>query len=147
MFMIGGGSAIGRIGASVIGGTANSVLFLGTGGVLDESTLLTYDDSTKRLTVGTGSGTSAGLHLGYATISGFGGFHSTGVTPSATNYALIASATSTQMNATSTLSFNISDVPKMQQAATAGAGPSITAGTATKQAPTNIGSVRRSTAS
>ena len=120
------------IGQKIVGGTANSVLFIGSGGVLDESTSLTYDDTTFRLTAGTGSGTSAGITMGYSGASGYGGLWNTAVgTATSTNYMIRGNDTITDLNAANTLNLNIGNSIKMGFVGTAGAGSSITAGTAT----------------
>ena len=81
-------------------GAANSVPYFG-GGVLTDSSSLTYDDTTKRLTVGTGSGASAGWQIGYSASigSGYSEITSTSVTADGTNYALLANSATTFMNA------------------------------------------------
>lgn len=60
----------GRIGGAVVGGTANQVLYVDSSGNLAGSASLVYDDSTKRLTVGTGvAGTLSATNLIATTLS------------------------------------------------------------------------------
>ena len=96
---------------------------------------LTYTETSgPRLQVGSGSTTLAGWILGYSGASGFGGLWNTSLTPGITNYALLQDNTGgTYLNAASgkTVSIRINNADKMTVAATAGAGPAITAGTAT----------------
>ena len=86
------------------------------------------------LSVGTGSGTSAGLSFGYL-LSGYGSIHPTAVTASALNYALAAGASQTVLNAgagTLDLTINRSSVVTtiLSISTNAGSGPTITGGTA-----------------
>ena len=131
MFSIGGGTGGGRIGASVSGGTATQILYVDSSGNLAGSANLVYDDSTKRLTVGTGSGTSAGLVVGYMGSSGYGALYSTSVVPNTSNYSFTTNGSSTSVAGSSSVSIEIGGITKISQIATAGAGPSLTAGTAT----------------
>ena len=86
-------------------------------------------------TVGTSSGTSAGLSFGYL-LSGYGSIHPTAVTASALNYALAAGASQTVLNAgagTLDLAINRSSqvFTVLSIGVAAGSGPTITGGTAT----------------
>ena len=122
------------IGGLVAGGTANSVLFIGTGGVLDESTSFTYDDSTFRMTVGTGSGTSTGWTLGYYGASGYAGLWTTVSAPTSGNFVLASNNTDTLLNAptgSGNLLFNFANTTKATIFGTTGAGITLAAGTAT----------------
>ena len=136
MFSIGGGTGGGRIGASVSGGTATRILYVDASGNLAGSANLVFDATNVRFTVGTGSGTSAGAVLGYAGSSGLGKLWGTHAAAGTTNYVLVWDNNSTSINAPSNatagqVAINIADVAKFTQAGTAGAGPSITMGTAT----------------
>ena len=122
------------IGQKIVGGTANSVLFIGSGGVLDESTSLTYNDSTFRLSVGTGSGASTGWTLGYYGSTGISALWSTAVTLNGDTYSLRTTTTDTFLNApvsTGVLRFRFADIEKASISGTAGAGMTVAAGTAT----------------
>lgn len=95
---------------------------------------LTYTETSgPRLQVGSGSGTSAGWILGYFNTSGQSAIYSSAVTPGAQNYALRGSSTFTEINAPGApgLFLSVASDQKMFFGATAGRGPSITAGTAT----------------
>lgn len=127
------------IGSQVLGGTANQVLFIGTGEVVDQSTLLTFDEANKRLTVGTGTGTSTGVQIGYAGTSGAWGLWRTGDTPGLTTAFIngssglveVGSAAITSVYLTTPVAGTIylfAGTQKVAQAGTAGAGPAITAG-------------------
>ena len=133
MLPIGGAPQKTTIGRLVVGGTATQVLHVDASGLLGGSTSLTYDDSTKRLTVGTGGAGSAGFTIGNSTSNG-ASLWATGVTLGSTTYALFANGTGdTILNASGSgiLRFRHADSDKITQAGTPGAGPSITAGTAT----------------
>lgn len=80
---------------------------------------------------GTGATTNAGWILGYFGSNGYSGMWSSTVVPGSTNYSFAVSATENFINATSAIYFKISDGTKITQLGTLGAGPSITAGTAT----------------
>ena len=81
-------------------GAAGRVTYWSSATALTSSASLLYDDSTKRFTVGTGSGTSAGIIAGYeGTNSGYSALWSTGVTPSNLNYALRLQASETILGA------------------------------------------------
>lgn len=88
------------IGAAVSGGTANSVLFVGSTGLLAEGDL-TYNDTTKRFQVGSGSGaTTTGFLIGNYGFSGsYAALWITAVTAASGNYALAVNATETRLNA------------------------------------------------
>jgi hypothetical protein len=101
-------------------GTANNMTkFTGTSAI---GNALMTDDGTNVSLIGTsasgvstpftvigGTGTSAGgLKIG-AYSATYGGFWSAAVTPSSTNYALIATTGSTDLNSTSNIDFTISD--------------------------------------
>ena len=123
------------IGQKIVGGTANSVLFIGSGGVLDESTSLTYDDSAFRLTVGTGSGAATGLTFGNIS-SGIAGLVATsvGAIDDSERFALLSQSGITTIGPSGIggiVRIRGGTDTKLSTSATAGAGPSITAGTAT----------------
>ncbi len=83
---------------------------------------------------GTGATTNAGLIAGYSGLSGYGALWGSTVTPSTSNFAVLAGSGGTTINAPSgtTLDFAVGGGgPKVTIAGTAGAGPAITAGTAT----------------
>lgn len=70
-----------------------------------------------RITLGSGSTTTAGFHFdtGIVAGSGYGGMWSTAVSPSNTNYGLLVGATSTYLNAPSdSLNLAISDSTKLR---------------------------------
>ena len=127
------GSAL-AIGDAVSGGTATRLLYVDGSGNLGESANLTFVDSTKLLSVGTGSGTSAGWQLGYGTSSGYSGLWSTVATADTNDYVLLVAGGQTYLGGGTANTINISPngtVDKVTHVATSGAGPSITAGTAT----------------
>lgn len=110
------------------------VVGAGAGGAPLTYTNLTYTETSgPRLQVGSGSGTSAGWILGYFNTSGQSAIYSSAVTPGAQNYALRGSSTFTEINAPGApgLFLSVASDQKMLFGATAGSGPSITAGTAT----------------
>ena len=118
----------------VMTGAANSVPFFGgAGNALIDSSSLTYDDSTKRLTVGTGSGTSSGWIAGYFGVSGNSGIWWSGDTPSTSNYRYRVDSGGTYVGGPN-VRITANDVTKILQLGTAGEGPSITAGTAATNA-------------
>ena len=120
------------VGGTITGGTASAVLYTNAAGdVLASSSNFTYVDSSILLKVGTGSGTSAGLYMGYLGSSGFGALWSTSVTPSSSNYAFLSSGGTTAINGSSTSVMRAADGDKLTVYATAGRGAAITAGTAT----------------
>ena len=125
------------IGSTIVGsGTATRILFVGTGPVLADSALFTVDTTNKLLTVGlTSGGTSTGVVLGYLGSSGNAGiWPSTASAFNNTTAALYMNTTQTVLNvaAGGTIYHIIGDsAVKYTQVATAGAGPSITAGPAT----------------
>lgn len=131
------GSGAGN-GLPLTGGVPNSVLFIDSAGNLKaSSTDLTYNDTTKRLQVGSGTTTSVAGMLGYQGNSGFGalwlGATIAGITND--NFALTGNATNLQLNTpgtggTFTLYFG-NTTQKWSQAGTAGAGPTFSMGTAT----------------
>lgn len=92
----GGGTRIGRV---IQGATAGRVLYVGTGGALAQSASLTYNDSSTILTVGTGSGTTTGWGMGYASVSGNAMLVPTSRTQTVQNSALWAGSTATHLNA------------------------------------------------
>ena len=116
--------------ALTISNTANQVYFNTAASTIGTSANFLFDNSAVRLTVGTGSGTSSGVHAGYSGSSGAGALWSTAVTPDATNYSLQVSAGTTYVNAPTDVRILANNTLKFQQVSTAGAGPSITAGTA-----------------
>ena len=150
------GSAM-EVGGDVTGGTATRVLFVGAGPVLADSANLTFNPTGSLLTLGTdvvvsryaakqvmisgdgtGATTNAGWVLGYAAASGQAGIwpSAAGGTFDGTNYALWnngAGTTNIQggIGGAGTLQLLANQSLKMAFAITAGAGPSITAGTAT----------------
>ena len=92
---------------------------------------LTYTETSgPRLKVGT-SGTSVGLIIGYSGSSGGGAVWNSNLTPSLSNYALYIDGTTSYLNGSSGCRLAANGVVKVTQDATAGLGPSITAGTAT----------------
>lgn len=111
--------------------TQNSVPFIGASGALTEdNTNLTYTTGSKRLQVGSGSTTNAGFIFGNLA-SGEAGLWGTRVTPSITNYIIdYDSGDITYLNGVGGLQLRANNVQKLSIIPTAGAGPSITAGTA-----------------
>jgi len=130
-YKAGGGLTIGN---PVVSGAANSVLFQDSSQNLATSTNFLYSESSgPRLQVGSGSGTSQGWIIGYQQNT-FGGIWATSVTPTSTNYTLAESGGVTALNsntASGSVGLYITGTAKLTIAGTAGAGPSITAGTAT----------------
>lgn len=80
---------------------------------------------------GTGATTNAGIIAGYSGTSGQGAIWSSTITPDGSNYALKTSGSATLLNGTNSVSLAIGNTVKLDQVNTAGAGPAITAGTAT----------------
>lgn len=122
------GSTTPSIGAAVSGGTANRILYVDSSGNLAGSTSLTYDDSTKRLTVGTGAG---GLTLG--TQGSTSGIWNKSVTPSGSNAYIIGDANDTYVQTGASggsLYLQPGGTTKLTLTNTAGLGLSIAAGTA-----------------
>lgn len=78
----------------------NTIVGVGSGGMT-----LT---AGKILTIGSGSGTSAGLIAGYLGVSGYGAIWSTGVTPSTTNYAYASNGTATYVGGTTSVRLAVS---------------------------------------
>ena len=124
--------------AMTISNTANQVYFNTAASTIGTSANFLFDNSAVRLTVGTGSGTSAGIVAGYeGTNSGYSAIWSTGTTASNTNYNIRflggSPGWSTAINAGTggQIDLLINNSAKFSQVGTAGAGPSITAGTAT----------------
>ena len=116
-----------------ITGLANAVAFFDSAGALADSALLTFDPTTKRLTVGTGSGASIGLVLGNHSNAGYGAIWSTGVVADENNYSLAIGINDTYLKSTSSsgsLNFYNGVTAKASITGTAGSGFYITAGTA-----------------
>ena len=89
-------------------------------------------------TVGSGATTSAGMYIGYTNASGYGGIWPTALDPASAEPVLKANSTLTFLYGVTAVNvqsaaFNIQPggTLKFSQGNTAGAGPSITAGTAT----------------
>ena len=119
--------------------SANQVLFGSAVNAVGESTSLTYDDTAKRLTVGSGTGTSSGWTVGYFGLTGVSGIWSTAVgAPSGTNYAIGAFGTGVTLNAPAngTIAYKVGNVALgifgglTDGVGVAGAGLTLTAGTA-----------------
>lgn len=90
--------------------------------------------ATKQLMIsgdGTGASTNSGWIIGYGLASGYGGLYASTLTPNAANHTLIADGNNTYLNASTTLNLAVANVTKQTFPVTAGAGPSITSGTAT----------------
>ena len=122
-------SALLAANALVIGGGAGAAPFT------DGTNLLYTTASGPRLQVGSGSGASSGFILGYeGTNSGYSALWWSGLTPTASNYALRVSDGATIIGAGGsgpTVVIAPNNVNKTVWVLTAGAGPAITAGTAT----------------
>ena len=122
---------------SLTGLTTGRLIYGGSATELTDSANLTYSEASgPRLTVGSGSGTSAGLSLGYSGTSGYAWLGLAGLTPSLSNYALLAgpNGADTYLGAAGTggsVTIQINGTTKFQQFATAGRGPDFTMGTAT----------------
>ena len=118
--------------ALTISNTANQVYFNTAASTIGTSANLLFDNSAVRLTVGTGSGASQGWIIGNQTTAQ-AMMWTTAVTPSSTNYTLYGDATNTTLNVPSggTNNIAVANTTKMSFTGTAGAGPSITAGTTT----------------
>lgn len=109
------------------------VLGGGAGAAPNDDSNLAFDGTNKRLSIGSGSTTVAGLIVGHGADSGFGAIYSTSVTPSTTNFALYHDGQNTILNAPSggALRFRNANVTKMSILSnSAGSGVEITAGTA-----------------
>ena len=106
-----------------------------TDGITQDAMITRY--AAKQLMIsgdGTGATTNAGWILGYeGTNSGYSALWSTTITPSVSNYALRTNGATTNIGASGSggiVQISPNNVTKMQFDATAGAGPSIIAGTA-----------------
>jgi hypothetical protein len=90
------------VGAQVVKGTANSVLFVGSTGLLaQDNTNFNYTTTSGPMLQIGSTGTSSGWKIGYGQASGASSLYHGSVTPSATNYALLATTTNTHLNAPS----------------------------------------------
>ena len=126
------------IGSTIVGtGTPTRILFVGPTGALAESANLVYDSAAVRLTVGTGSGTSSGWVAGYGATSGVSAlWHSGHNTGDYLQSALFANTSNTYLAAPTSGTIHLYiNGDKLTQTGTAGAGPSITAGTAADATP------------
>lgn len=117
-------------------GSAGYVQFASsTAGYFDATSSLSYSTSTARLTIGSSTGNTAGVIIGYeGTTPGYSAIWSTGVTPTNANYGirfLGGGSPSTQVNGVANLGLAINNTTKMMFDNTAGHGGDITAGTAT----------------
>ncbi len=115
--------------------TAGRIVFSGTAGLEADSASLLYDDTNKRLQIGSGTTTSVGGLLGYYGATGIGSLWLGGTAASFNNnnFGIAGSTTFTQLNAPSggSVFIGVDATTKITQTGTAGAGPSLTAGTAT----------------
>lgn len=113
--------------------TAGRVPFAGTAGLLGDNANLTYDSVTNYLQVGTGTTTSVAGLIGYSGTSGYGRLWLGAAVnaPTSSNYAVTGNATETYLNSAGSVFINAGATQKALYVATAGAGPLITAGTAT----------------
>ena len=93
------------------GGTANGVAYLNGSKVLTTGSALTFDGT--RLSVGSGNSTAAGLISGYFGASGYGAIWSTSVTPSTSNFAFLTNASSTVLNGSSNVTFQVNNADSM----------------------------------
>lgn len=132
---IGGG--IYAAGGSAAGCTTvvtNAVVFMGAATVAPCNSNLLFDPIAITLTVGSGSAASAGITLGNLA-SGYGGIWATvDGSPTTGNYILARGGSITSLNTASggSIDFRINNTTtKITIPSTAGAGPSITTGTAT----------------
>lgn len=89
--------------------SAGTTVFKHTATFLDGGTWGSGGIAATIMTVGNGSGTSAGLIAEYSGTSGFGALYSTGVTPSTSNYGFRTSGASTALNATTAVYFKNND--------------------------------------
>lgn len=117
-------------GTPIVGCLANQVLYADASANLGCDADLTFDASTNRLTVGSGSGTSSGWEFGNVS-SGSSGFVATrSGALSSTNYNIVEGTNQLQINHGNSILLNIGNVTRFSVLGTAGAGPTITAGTA-----------------
>lgn len=93
------------------GGTPNGVAYLNGAKVLTTGSALTFDGT--KLSIGSGNSTAAGLTAGYFGASGYGAIWSTSVTPSTTNFAFITNGTSTVLNGSSNVTFQVNNADSM----------------------------------
>ena len=147
------GSTTPTIGASVDGGTAGRILYVGAGPVLADSANLTFNPTGSLLTLGTdavvsryaakkimisgdGTGAASGM-VGWiiGNIAAFtSGLWNSTVTPSSSNFTLYDDVTNTIVNGSANVYLRVGNSSIQNQLSisnVAGAGPSITAGTAT----------------
>lgn len=109
--------------------------FNASAGVTSFSSDYTYNDTTKRSTIGSGSGASAGVTLGNNGSSGSGYIIGTATAGGANDFSMRLDANTTIFNSPGTTIISAGNITKITQTNTAGAGPSITAGTAATDVP------------
>lgn len=132
----GGASGI-TIGTTAITGGATTQVLYNLAGVVSSSANLTYSDtllnSGPGLKVGTGTTTSVGLTLGYISSGNAGIWRTAAAANAAANAMLYNATASTVLNADTggDVYIQTQGNTKAQFSSTAGAGPTITAGTAT----------------
>lgn len=96
--------------------------------------LLYTETSGPRLVVGSGTGTSTGLEIGYTGSSGWGGIWGIGVATKNLNAASFytqQNGSVTGIQASASVDIAIAGTTRIQQVSAAGAGPTFTMGTAT----------------
>lgn len=74
--------------------------------------------ATGAIQTGSGNSTASGLILGYFGASSYGAIWSTGVTPSTTNFSFLTNATSTVLNGTTGVTFQVGNVDKVAVSST-----------------------------
>lgn len=120
--------------------TSGRIPFSGTAGLQGDNANLTFSATGSPgggplFTVGSGTTTSVGLQIGYATPSGYSGIWSAGVAPTDVNAAILFGTNQINIGLSgSAATYNIytsnSAIQKLGWTMTAGRGPDIIAGTA-----------------
>ena len=99
---------------SITYGTAGTIHYFSGSGLSVTGTL----SATGAIQTGSGNSTSAGLIAGYFGASSYGAIWSTAVTPSTTNFSFLTNATSTVLNGTTGVTFQIGNVDKVAVSST-----------------------------
>lgn len=123
---------------TVNSGTATQMAYYsGTGTAVSGNTSITdtgsvFSVQNRLVQIGTGSGTSAGLTLGYLGTSGFGAIWSTSVTPSSSNYNFATIGSNTIINGVTSTTLDVNTGPILRAQST---GVMITGGVSVSGIP------------